>query len=314
MTTLLQHFFDEATVAFKPGEWSRVAGELKQTTPAKLARRLKLLLPQLLLYYVLLAPVVATPLYNLMLFHPTMSGPFAAHKIVGQPIENVAMSSANGTQLHGWYLAAPGATRVVLISHGNGENLTNRIPLVAMFLRAGVSVFIYDYQGYGKSSGSPGLDKICQDGEVAYAWLTTKKGYAGNNIIVFGESLGSGVACEIARTHKVAGIILTSPFSALHELASQKILWLRLYPSWLCPKPELNNVAVLEQPHAPVLIIHGQKDHLIPPQHSDLLYQRALPPKTLVKLPDAGHNDIYYRNVDEYSVAVGKFLKHLPAL
>ena len=112
----------ELTIAFNPGEWILLVNKLRQTNIRALLVTFRNLLPQLFLYYVLLSPIVAAPLYNMMLFHPTMTGPFNAHKIIGTKIENVFFRSRNGTQLHGWYLQATNSKHVVLISHGNGGN------------------------------------------------------------------------------------------------------------------------------------------------------------------------------------------------
>jgi len=182
-----------------------------------------------------------------------------------------------------------------------------------MFLRDGISVFIYDYQGYGRSAGSPSVEKICEDGNAAFDWLISEKGYHDHDIIVFGESLGTGVACQIAARRHVAGIILQSAYSSLVDLARQKILWLRLYPASFFPKQEqLNNAVILSQPHAPLLLVHGGRDRLIPVTHSAQIFRIAVPPKTFTQLPDAGHNDIYDVNFEQYNSAVQQFLRGLP--
>jgi fermentation-respiration switch protein FrsA (DUF1100 family) len=311
--SLIKSILHEITLAFNPGEWTVLLKKLRKTNRHTLLVMFRNLVPQALLYYVLLSPIVAAPLYNLMLFHPTMTGPFNAHKILGTKIENVYFPSHNGKQLHGWYLQAANTKHVVLISHGNGGNLTYRIPLIAMFLRNGVSVFIYDYQGYGRSAGSPSVEKLCEDGNAAFDWLISEKGYHDRQIIVFGESLGTGVACQIAARRSVGGIILQSAYSSLIDLARQKILWLRLYPDSLFPKQEqLNNADILSQPHAPLLLVHGEQDRLIPVAHSEQIYRLAVAPKTLTLLPDAGHNDIYDVNFQQYNSAVQQFLSQLP--
>jgi fermentation-respiration switch protein FrsA (DUF1100 family) len=115
----------------------------------------------------------------------------------------------------------------------------------------------------------------------------------------------------VAAHQQVAGIILQSAYSSLHDLAQQKIFWLRLYPTWLFPDQQLNSEAVLEHPHAPLLLVHGKQDRLIPFSHSQEIYRTALPPKTFVQLPDAGHNDIYDTNFDQYSSAVKRFVQRL---
>ncbi len=300
----------ELTAAFSPGEWTTLVNKLKLSNRHSLLAAGKSLLPQLVLYYILLSPIVAAPLYNMLLFHPTMTGFYDAHSVVGSRIENVFFSSGNGVKLHGWFLRKAGAQKVVLISHGNGGNLTNRIPLIAMFLEEGLSVFIYDYEGYGRSSGSPSVQKICQNGSAAYDLLLAQMGYKANQIIVFGESLGSGVSCDVASKHEVAAIILQSPFATLRDLAREKILWLRLYPDALFPKEQdLQNAQLLSQPHAPLLIVHGKQDRIISVRNAESIYQLAKPPKTLVELAKLGHNNMY--DSTEYAEAVRQFVGSL---
>ncbi|MBX9669519.1 MAG: alpha/beta hydrolase [Candidatus Obscuribacterales bacterium] len=272
---------------------------------------LKLVVPTLIIYYVPLCPIVAMPVYNLMLFHPIMSGEFSSREIVGTPIENEFFESKNGQLLHAWYLRKKESKYVVLVSHGNAGNLTHRIALIATLLNCGVSVLIYDYQGYGRSEGSPSLEGICEDGEAACQWLIDKKEYKGNQIIVMGESLGTGVSCRLAQHRNLGGIILQSPFSSLCDLAKQKIFWLNQYPCWLFPL-ELDNEHVLTLSHAPLLIVHGKQDRLISFSHAAKIFAAAVNPKSLLELPDAGHNDIYDINYELYFKGLQKFLRDLP--
>jgi uncharacterized protein len=323
LISFIRSVVHELTAAFNPGEWAVLTRKLRQSNRQSLVAAFRVLLPQMAIYYVLLSPPVAAPLYDLMLFHPTMTGCYGAQTIVGSKIENVSFRSGNGSRLHGWYLQSDGSRQVVLISHGNGGNLTNRLPLIAMFLRNGVSVFIYDYQGYGRSEGSPSLSKIMDDGNAAFAWLVAEKGYKESEVILFGESLGSGVACRIAALQTgdskadiqatqwgqkhVGGIILQSAYSSLVDLAQQKVLWLRLYPRSFF-KEQFDNEDTITRAHAPLLLVHGERDRLIPIVGSERIYRTALEPKTFVSLPHAGHNDIYDVDFEKYSAAVRKFL------
>jgi fermentation-respiration switch protein FrsA (DUF1100 family) len=114
-------------------------------------------------------------------------------------------------------------------------------------------------------------------------------------------ALGTGVACQIAARRHVAGIILQSPYSSLIEIAKQRMFWLRLYPvSFFSKQEPFNNAEILSRPHAPPLLIHGKKDRLIPIAHSEQIYRVAVPPKTFVQLPDAGHNDTYDVDLAQY--------------
>ncbi|MBX9694482.1 MAG: alpha/beta hydrolase [Cyanobacteria bacterium] len=306
---LFRSIFRELTIAFRPNEWSAATKKLKHTRGKQYIAILLSMIPCLLIYYIILSPAIAAPMYNLMLFHPTMTGPYYAHQIVGTKIENVSFKSKNGTKLHGWFLPCADAKSVVLISHGNGGNLTFRIPLIAMFLRSKQSVFIYDYEGYGKSEGSPTVENICADGEAAFDWLISEKGFRAENVVVFGESLGCGVACKLAQRHPIKGIILQSAYTSLTDLAQEKLFWLRLYPQSYLDKFQLDNVSVLQGKHAPLLLVHGTCDRLISVEHSRRLFKSAALPKSFIELPDAGHNDIFEMSQERYYHAVGQFLQ-----
>lgn len=312
IVSFIRSLLQELTAAFRPGEWNAVAKRLRQTDRRTFFLTIRNLIPQMLIYYILLSPIVAAPLYNMMLFHPSMAGTYNANSIIGTKIENVYLNTRNGSKLHGWYLPAAKAKQVVLISHGNGGNLTNRMPLIAMFLRQGMSVFIYDYQGYGLSNGTPSIIKMKEDGTAAFDWLLSNKHYSEQDVVLFGESLGTGIACQLAAQKHVAGIILQSPYISLRDLARLKLFWLRLYPDALFSTDEqLDNAKILQQPHAPLLLVHGAHDKVIPITCSEKLFSLAQPQKTFARLENASHNDIYDVDVEQYTASVREFLRSL---
>jgi fermentation-respiration switch protein FrsA (DUF1100 family) len=275
-------------------------------------KRLLITILVLVVWYVLMSPLVLMPVYNTMLFFPTKDGFYDTKAIDGVACENVYFPSANGKNLHAWMFALPGATKTMLVSHGNGGNLTYRQGLVSLLLQAGASVLVYDYQGYGKSEGRPSVAGICADGMAAYNYLTEKRNIAPKDIIIFGESIGTGVACYIASQKPCAGIILQSPYTSMPAIAREKMPLMRLYPDFLMPSPKLDNLSVLEQAHPPLLLIHGAKDEIIPVAHSEQLFKQALDPKRFIRMPDAGHNDIYTVDSDQYESALKEFVHSLP--
>ncbi len=305
----LKELIGDLTAVFSIKQWKETFTTTKSINKKSFARTLRLLIPQLVLYYILFSPAVAMPLYDSMLFHPTRTGPFDAKRLAGVPIENVQIKSKNGETIHCWYLKNPGSNKIVFISHGNGGNLTTRAELMAMLLKLGVSVFIYDYQGYGKSSGSPNLVKIKEDGDAALNYLLKDKIYKEEQIYLCGESLGSGVTCELSTSIKSGGIILLSPYYSIIKLAKQKLILLNIYPDFCFTIPPYNNALILSLPHAPLLILHGEKDRLIPPSNSQKLFADASVPKQLVWLKNSGHNDILDRDYDTCENALKAFLR-----
>ncbi len=263
--------------------------------------------------YVALAPRMARPLYRQFLFHPD---PFpgdidAAPELAGIQGQDVYFQNRQGRRLHGWIFEKPGARDWMLVSHGNAGNIANRRELVQLLLKAGVCVFIYDYQGYGQSEGKPDIPDICFDGEAAYDFLVAEKKVRSENIILYGESLGASVAGYISRVRQSKALILQSGFASLERIARESLPILRIYPDFLFPQSFLNNTAVLQRPHPPVLIAHGLNDSVIAFDHAHHLYKTAVGKKTLLELPESAHSDITSSAPDKFQSAITEFLSAL---
>ncbi len=263
---------------------------LKQTDEVKFGKPGRTAV-KLLLYYMLFAPLVAMPFYNTVIFHPFMCGDYGRKTVCGLPVRNIDFKNSSGDRLHGWFIEKPGASKVILVSHGNAGNLTHRLPLAQLLLQTNSSVFLYDYRGYGLSSGSATLDGVCDDGLAAYDCLTGTLKANPSQVFVYGESLGSGVSCHIAQHRHCAGIILQSGFMSVNHLAGTKIALFRLYPRCLYPANCLENDIFLSGRHAPLLLLHGRDDTIIPVTESRLLFAAASQPKRLIEVK-GGHNDI----------------------
>lgn len=263
--------------------------------------------------YVALAPRISRPFYRQFLFHPD---PYphdleTAPSLNGIQGEDVYFLSRQGKRLHGWLFNNPIAKDWMLISHGNAGNVVSRTALISLLLQSGTSVFIYDYQGYGRSEGKPDIPDICYDGEAAYDFLVTEKGVRRENIILYGESLGASVAGYISRVRQCKALILQSGFSSLEKIAREELPILKIYPDFLFPQSFLNNVAVLQQPHPPVLIAHGLNDEVIRFDHARHLYQTAVGKKILLELPESAHSDITVSAPEKYQQAIMEFISGL---
>lgn len=195
----------------------------------------------LALMYLGLSPRIATPIYRPLLFRPAKypEGNYDVTSIDGVTRREVFLRSADGTKIHGWYFPRPGADKTILFHHGNAANLTTRVNLIQLLLKAGASVFIYDYRGFGRSDGKTSLKGICDDGCAAFDYLVNNEGILNRDIINYGESLGAGVACQVSTVRHGAGLILQSGFCSLRRIGSEVYPWLRLYPAFLFPQPDL---------------------------------------------------------------------------
>jgi len=272
---------------------------------------------KLSILFFLLSPVCLFQLTRILLFFPdqTVYDMKEPLKVIADKlktkVETVNFKSANGKNLNGLYFKREGAKRVFLISHGNAGNIAHRLPHVIHMLQMGQSVFLYDYQGYGKSEGDPSVSGIVEDGLAAYDYLTKHEGWKANQVIAYGESLGCAVTCQIAKQRNVAAVVLQSGFASLPGAARDRFIWLYLFPDFTFPQPQLNNCQILAQLHTPLLIIHGEKDNILPIKYADQMFAAANQPKSFVRLKNSGHNDVLNVDLDEYRAALTALLKNL---
>jgi len=226
------------------------------------------------------------------------------------PFEDVWFDSG-GVSLHGWFLPAEGR-EVVLWLHGNAGNIADRLDhAAAMKEQLGVSSFLFDYRGYGKSEGTPAEKGIYRDAASAFQWLVTEKGIDPSSIILFGHSLGSAVAVDLAldEGNEAGGLVLESPFTSAGDVARM------LYPR-LPVKPfmsvKLDNLGRVGKVSMPVLVIHGEEDVTIPFEMGKKVFEAAPEPRSFLPVPGAGHSDCYIVGGERYWEAWRKLIRKVP--
>ncbi len=220
--------------------------------------------------------------------HPWIERDWA--RTSGLPLEDVWFQSRDGTKLFGWYVEAGPSAPVLLWCHGNAGNVIHRLDNLAELYRLGLSVFIFDYRGYGRSTGKPTEDGLYQDALAAYGYLVSTRGVRPERLILFGRSLGASVAGTVASQRPAAGLILESPFPSIAAMARTHYLGLPLH--WLLsgrfPLDErLSRVSL------PVLVIHGDRDDIVPIALGREVFAAAREPKSLYVIEGANHNDTY---------------------
>ena len=296
--------FHYVMAPFYPSTWQKSAPDKSGLTPEKVRQALL----KACIYYLIFSPLIAMPFYNNCIFHPFMTGNYAVSQIAGVKKQDVFFQNASGTRLHGWYFAKPGAKKTVLLSHGNAGNITHRQDLCTLLLSAGASVFIYDYSGFGLSRGSATIDGCCQDATAAFDYLTNTLKVPANQIVLYGESVGTGFTCQLAARRPCAAVILQSAFQSLPQIAYEKMPLICIYPRFLYPVNPLDSLSYVRGQHPPLLLIHGKQDKLISCGNSQNLFDAASGEKYLFTLPNAGHNDVPYNQTDECLVALSRFL------
>jgi len=226
-----------------------------------------------------------------------------------RPFEDVHFRTEDGVELHGWYFPAntnsPRKGVVFLLCHGNGGNVSHRLGLCTALLQTGAGVFSFDYRGYGQSKGHPGEEGTYRDAQAACAWLR-EKGFSGQNIVAYGESLGGGVVSELALREKVGGIVLQSTFTSIPDIGAELFPWL---PVRKLSTIKYDTLAKLPRIKAPVLVMHSRTDDLVRYQHAEKNFAAANEPKALCEL-DGGHNEPAWEH-PEFRAAVEELLKRL---
>jgi uncharacterized protein len=239
-------------------------------------------------------------------YHPTHefeASPLELHR----PFEDVRFKAADGVELHGWYFPANAnflrAHLAFLICHGNGGNISHRLGLCAALLETGAGVFIFDYRGYGQSAGRPGEEGTYRDAQAAHAWLR-QRGFRGENLIAFGESLGGGVVSELALRETVGAIVLQSTFTSIPDIGAELFPWL---PVRRISKIKYDTRAKLPRIKIPALVMHGRADDLVGFHHAERNVAAANEPKIFCEL-QGGHNDATWEQ-NEFRDAIEKLLK-----
>jgi fermentation-respiration switch protein FrsA (DUF1100 family) len=178
--------------------------------------------------------------------------------------QDIYFSTSDGVKLNGWYFPAatnsPRKQMAILVCHGNGGNISYLKNIYGRLAETGANVLLFDYRGYGNSDGRPGEEGTYVDGQAAYAWLR-QKGFAATNIIVYGESLGGGVASELVLREPAAGLVLESTFTSTPDVGAVLFPWL---PVHLLSTIKYDTHSKLPRVKIPVLIMHSHQDGLIP--------------------------------------------------
>ena len=242
--------------------------------------------------YFYLSPRLNEPLVNAILFHPNHIDKHNDNMKVlsGVQAEEVSIP-VEGATVNGMFYRKPGTPDVILMSHGNASDLDNRIEKLRAMLDCGISVLAYDYRGYGKSTGEPSIRGVINDGVAAFDYLVDEKNYSPENIVLYGESVGTGVSTEIARRRKSKAIILESGFTSPEQRAKEKIQALNIYPSILMMEPTLDNLDYVRGKHPPLLLFAGKLDDMIPVHHSEKMFAEGSESKQLIIGPNSTHND-----------------------
>ena len=223
--------------------------------------------------------------------------------------EDVNLTAADGTRIHGWHI--PGRSKTTLLwFHGNAGNISHRLDnILALNQRLGVGVFIIDYRGYGLSEGKPSEKGLYMDAEAALAYLTEDLGLEPEReIVLFGRSLGVGVAVDMGTRHRFKGIILESGFTSIRDMAETSGSLIPVPIVLALFEARYDSLSKIGRVESPVMILHGDRDDTVPFEMAEKLFEAAREPKTFYPIRGAGHNDTYHIGGEAYFEALEEFI------
>jgi uncharacterized protein len=204
-------------------------------------------------------------------------------------VEEHVLTAADGEKIIVWHMPAKPGRPVILYFHGNGDYLAGFFARFRDMIADGTGIVAPAYRGYSGSSGRPSEQGLLRDAEAAYAFARAR--YAADRIVVWGFSLGSGVAVALAAGNPVAKLILEAPYSSIADVAASAF---SIFPvRWLLRDPFRSDLRIAEV-KVPLLVLHGARDPTIPIVFGERLFALANEPKQFVRFPDGGHNDLDY--------------------
>ncbi|UCH83362.1 MAG: alpha/beta hydrolase [Candidatus Latescibacterota bacterium] len=241
-----------------------------------------------------------------MVFFPdrTMLGTPAR---LGMTYRDVFLTTSDGVRLHGWFVPAERSDQVVLFLHGNAGNISHRVESIQIFNQLGLSVFIIDYRGYGKSGGTVSEDGTYLDARAAYRYLLEEEAIDPGRVLFFGRSLGGSIAVELATHHEPQALILESCYPSLADVGQRAYRWL---PVRQLLKIRYDSSARIKQLSCPKLIVHSRHDEIVPFDLGERLFDIAPEPKSFLEIA-GDHNSGFIISGTAYTDGLMEFVNSL---
>lgn len=204
-------------------------------------------------------------------------------------VTEIELTTRDGLKLLAWYVPPQEGKPVLLYFHGNGGNISNRTSRLSRFADAGFGVLMPEYRGYGGNPGRPSEVSLHSDAAAAVTFLESQR-IALDRIIVYGESLGTGVATRVASEQQVAALVLEAPYTSITAMAAAQFPFL---PVRLMLHDQFDSLSRIAQVRAPILIMQGDRDAVVPPALGRELFAAAPEPKEFWSSPEGGHDDLF---------------------
>jgi uncharacterized protein len=238
-------------------------------------------------------------------FPPRYPEGFPSKANPGPNLQEVWLTASDGVRLNAFFLAQPDSPQVLLCFHGNATNIGYGLAGTRTLASLGINILAMDYRGYGKSEGSPGEAGLYRDADAAYLYLTAQHRFAPQSIFVYGHSLGGAVAIDLASRRECGGLIAESTFTSGPDMA-RRMFSIPLFAYFA--KTRFDSIAKIPHIHAPLLLIHGTLDAVVPLEMGRRLYRAAAEPKCFLAITGGGHNDLLDRDTPLYCDTMRRLL------
>jgi fermentation-respiration switch protein FrsA (DUF1100 family) len=226
----------------------------------------------------------------------------ATPKAIGLDYEDITVTTGDGVQLTGWFIPTERSRATLLLSHGNGGNISHRLDKIKTLNDLNLDILIYDYRGYGRSAGRPSEDGLYRDAQSMYDYLRNEKMVPPQKIVAYGESLGGAVSIDLAGKNEVGGLIIESSFTSIHDMAKSVFLYV---PEFFLSS-RFDSLEKIKRINIPKLIMHSVEDEIVPYKLGKRLFDNTPEPKAFVEIK-GGHNDgflvsgeVYIKGIDEF--------------
>jgi fermentation-respiration switch protein FrsA (DUF1100 family) len=273
------------------------------TWQAKLTRRCR----SAVLLTLLTIQVTGCGLENRLIFYPSTEVSRTPNDL-GLPYQDVYFTAADNARLNGWFIPHPHARATMIWFHGNAGNMSNRLENIKLLHeKTSLSIFIFDYRGYGRSPGHSSEPSSYLDAEAAMQFISSQLRVESKDLVIFGRSLGAAIAAEMAGRYPSRAVILESPFVSIGAMAKVILPWLPIGPLLTVKFDVIEKVGKIT---APLLVLHGDLDDVIPFEHGEQVFAAAHEPKQFYPIKGAGHNDTFVTGGSGYYERLRSFIEN----
>lgn len=252
-------------------------------------RELKRAFILLLVVYICVLALMFT-FQRALLYGPSTKTPDPLAYNLPQDV-TITVETSDGLRLRGWYISPHDAEKpIILYAHGNVGHVGDRMHKVLHYTSKGYGALMMGYRGYGGNPGAPTEEGLYHDARAYIEWLGVERAIKPQDIVFYGESLGSGVAVQMATEYNFAAVILEAPYSSTAHVAQGRYPFI---PVHLLMHDQFRSIDKIKDLNEPLLIVHGLRDAVVPYALGLDLFEQANDPKEIVTLENAAHNDLY---------------------